>query len=131
MLDELEAAEVAVKLDQLDDLRERLAALPTEQDAAIDALLIFDDDLRRQVVETRAQFAAQAADLAAQAELLTEAIKAATLLAGRTLKGGGRLQCVWGKPSVKWNDDKLSGYAVAHPEILAFRTVGKPSVSIR
>ena len=124
--------DTALKLDQLSSVRERLAALPAELNAAIDDLLLFEDALRQQVADVRAQFAAQAAELTAQAKLLEEAIKASTLLAGHTLKSdGSRLQCVWSKPSVKWNDDKLTGYATAHPEILAFRTVGKPSVAIR
>jgi hypothetical protein len=123
-------AAVVVKIDELNGLRTRLANMAAEQQTAIDDLLGFDLDIKRQVDAVRATFATQTADLAAQAKLLEEAIKAQTLLIGHTVKGGD-LQCVWSKPSAKWNDDKLTGYATAHPEILAFHTVGKPSVAIR
>ena len=121
---------VATKIDELSAVRARLANLAAEQQADIDDLLSFDLDIKRQVDAVRATFATQAADLAVQAKLLEEAIKAQTLLIGHTVKGRD-LQCVWSKPSVKWNDDKLTGYATAHPEILAFRTIGKPSAAIR
>jgi len=30
------------------------------------------------------------------------------------------------KPSIKWDDKALQGYAIDHPEIMKFRTEGKP-----
>jgi len=59
-----------------------------------------------------------------------EQVKQATLLEGKTANGG-HYQAVWSKGRVAWVTDKLDGYAVAHPEIKAFRNVGNPSVSIK
>ena len=41
------------------------------------------------------------------------------------------LQAVFNKARIKWDDKKLQGYAVSHPEVLRFREEGSPSISIR
>ena len=61
---------------------------------------------------------------------LEENIQAAVAEQQKTVKGDA-LQAVYTKGRVKWNARGLAGYAVAHPEIETFRSVGKPSVSIR
>ena len=58
------------------------------------------------------------------------AVKAAVAEHGATVKGQF-LQAVWNKPRVTWDAKALDGYAINHPELFAFRTEGKPSVSIR
>ena len=57
-------------------------------------------------------------------------VKRAVLEHGSSVKHAG-LHAVWKKGRVKWNTKGLDGYAVAHPEILGFRSEGNPSVSIR
>ncbi|MCG3145996.1 MAG: hypothetical protein HONDAALG_03775 [Gammaproteobacteria bacterium] len=49
---------------------------------------------------------------------------------GATVKGAA-LSAVYAKGRVSWDNKALEGYAVAHPELLAFRSEGAPSVSIR
>lgn len=49
---------------------------------------------------------------------------------GATVKHAG-LMAVYSKPRVSWDTAKLEGYALAHPEITAARTTGKPTISIR
>ncbi len=38
---------------------------------------------------------------------------------------------IYSKGRMSWDGKRLDGYATAHPEILAFRSEGQPSVSIR
>ena len=64
------------------------------------------------------------------AATITEAIKAAVIEQGATVKGD-YLMAVYSKPRVTWDSKLLDGYAVAHPEINAARKIGEPSVSIR
>jgi hypothetical protein len=64
------------------------------------------------------------------ANTITQAIKAAVIENGATVKGA-HLMAVYSKPRVTWDGKILDGYAVAHPEINAARKVGEPSVSIR
>lgn len=61
---------------------------------------------------------------------LEESIRSQVAVAKETVKNGP-VQAVYSKGKVSWEADKLDGYAEAHPEIKAFRKVGKPSVSIR
>ena len=57
-------------------------------------------------------------------------VKTAVLMFGGTVKGTG-LMAVYAKGRTSWDGKRLDGYAAAHPEILAFRSEGQPSVSIR
>jgi len=57
-------------------------------------------------------------------------VKTCVLFFGATVKGAG-LMAVYAKGRMSWDGKRLDGYATAHPEILAFRSEGQPSVSIR
>jgi hypothetical protein len=63
----------------------------------------------------------------AEAEAL---VKANVLEIGVTIKAGD-YTAVYAKGRTSWDARLLDGYAAAHPEILPFRHVGAPSVSIR
>lgn len=65
-----------------------------------------------------------------QCARLEEAVKTAVIKAGESVKGEW-LHAIHMKGRESWNGKALTGYAAAHPEILAFRTVGDPTVSIR
>jgi len=49
---------------------------------------------------------------------------------GETVKAS-HYMAVYSKPRETWDGKGLAGFAVAHPEIEAFRKVGSPTVSIR
>ena len=57
-------------------------------------------------------------------------VRLAILERGESLKTD-RVHAVYSKPRVRWDAKALDGYAINHPELFAFRTEGKPSVSIR
>jgi hypothetical protein len=61
---------------------------------------------------------------------LSGEIKAHVIAVGASVKGK-YLHAVYSKPRVSWDTTGLDGYAVAHPEVLAFKSFGQPSVSIR
>lgn len=61
---------------------------------------------------------------------LADLIKAEVIAAGQTISGEHH-QAVYSKPRVSWDSKGLEGYAVAHPEILVFRSEGNPSVSLK
>lgn len=116
------------KLDRLAELR-----------SAIDAINLRYDELRNTVLtpEIRAslkeiedeRYTALDAAQAGLSDLENE-IKAGVIIAGESVKGAW-LHAIYSKPKVTWDNKGLSGFAVAHPEINAFRKIGECSVSIR
>ena len=65
-----------------------------------------------------------------QAIALEAGIKISVLEGGKSARGTD-LMATWNKPRVTWNAKGLDGFAVAHPEIKAFRREGNPTCSIR
>lgn len=97
--------------------------------------------LRRQVEAAEAPYLARIADIEADmahvaskereaARVLEDSIRADVVALAHTVKGA-ELMAVYAKGHVTWDSKAMAGYAAAHPEIEAFKTVGKPSVSIR
>ena len=41
------------------------------------------------------------------------------------------IRATYSSPRVSWDTPKLEAYAAAHPEVLAFRKLGKPFVNLR
>ena len=61
---------------------------------------------------------------------LIDLIKAEVIAAGETVSGEFH-QAVYMKGRTSWDSKSLEGFAAAHPEILQFKTIGSPSVSIK
>lgn len=57
-------------------------------------------------------------------------IKEAVLTKGETVRTD-RIQAIYNKGKTTWDGGLLEGYAVAHPEILAAKKTGKPTVSFK
>lgn len=57
-------------------------------------------------------------------------IKAEVLTIGESVKSD-HMTAVYNKGRVTWDSKGLEGYAVAHPEIVAFRKEGDPTISLR
>lgn len=66
----------------------------------------------------------------ARAAALEAEVKEAVLAFGASVKGSA-YQAVYVRGRVTWDNQKLDRYAQAHPEILAYRREGDPSVSLR
>ena len=106
---------------QLDDIMAHVATL---KDEAVPV------EVKAKLADIDDEFApliAGAQEIYADAEA---AVKTAVAEHGATVKGQF-LQAVWSKPRVTWDVKALDGYALNHPELFAFRTESKPSVSIR
>ena len=61
---------------------------------------------------------------------LHDEIKAATMGYGATVKAR-HYMAVYSQPKPAWDNGKLEGFALVHPEILACRTEKPPYVSLR
>lgn len=107
--------------------------------AKADSIRLHYDDLRNEILTP--EILAQLAEIDAECQTtigslndgmtqLEAEIKAEVIQAGASVKGAN-LQAVYNKGRVTWDTKALDGYAAGHPEIMPFRKVGDPSVSIR
>lgn len=111
----------------------------SELQSAVDVINLRFDDLRKDILTPEIQEQlddveverATATDTAQEGiSKLQTRIKEYVLDHGASVKAD-YLHAIYAKGRVSWNTKGLAGYAVAHPEIEAFKKVGKPSVSIR
>ncbi|MBM3129173.1 MAG: hypothetical protein FJ009_11200 [Chloroflexi bacterium] len=114
-LDELSEIKAAVEITRLDYEAKRAEILKSVQ-AELDAL---DTEYNPLIESSAAQIA----------ELETE-IRNAVLQHGDSVKGN-RLHAVYARGRVSWDTKGLDSYAATHPEVVAFRKQGEPSVSLR
>lgn len=108
--------EIRQRLDALDELKAQRTVLVA--------------DIQAKITELEAERDMLALDLDDAIDTVTKDIKSTVLEHGQSVKAT-HLHAVWSKPRISWNNKGLDGYAIAHPEILAFRKEGRPSVSIR
>lgn len=120
---------IDAQLATLADLQRRLAAMEAEHTAH--RLAAMPATVRTRLAQLDAYYAADLDTLTRQIAAQTTQVKAAVLAHGHTVQGHG-LQAVFVHGRVAWDDRALEGYAAAgHQEILAFRSAGSPSVSLR
>lgn len=115
-------------LDELADCEDQLEVERLHHEEVMDNLI--PQELKDEAKRLRALYAVQTEGLVASvAELKTE-IGAAALALEHTVKGE-RKQVVWNKPRSSWDNRALNAYAETHPEVAAFKKLGKPYVSFR
>lgn len=117
-----------IKLEELAGLRALLKAANAEIEIQIEALFtpeIIEE--RRRILDS---YSPLLEELQEDISATERAIKMDTLEHGETVRSA-TLMAVWNRGRVSWDAKGLGGYAVAHPEILSFQKLGKPSVSIR
>lgn len=110
--------QIVQALDELATLREQLTAV-SEQ--------------RERLIARQSKIAALTAEISALTDAagdLDAFIRSGVLAAEKTVKGG-QLMAVFNQGRSTWDGKKLDGYAAAHPEILDFKKVGSPTISIR
>lgn len=113
------------KLNRLAELQAKREVIRLDKEAAIAKAL---EPVKAQLDLIEAEYNVSYLD-ADLARLETE-IRAEVLATGTTAKGSS-LICTWNKPRVSWDTKGLDGYAVAHPELNAFRKEGEPSTTIK
>ena len=116
------------QLEKLAIVRNRIALLEAERNEKIAAILT--PEQVQQQIDIELNYDAMLSPLYQEDGELVEKIKTAVLKLAQTVRVEG-LMAVWNKGKIKWNADKLIGYAEDHPGILKFRDDGNPSVSIR
>jgi hypothetical protein len=115
-------------IDQYSEYQAQIDALSLEKQALVDSILT--PEIKAQLAAIDAEFAGKAETAQGKMAELSEAIKNCVIAQGETAKGAHHQFC-FTKGRESWDGKSLSGYAAAHPEILAFRKVGDPSVSVR
>lgn len=94
----------------------------------LDALI--PQEIKDRMAELKAEFEPQLDALQQQIVEIESVLKEYVVTVGETLKGTDHM-FVYAKGRVSWDTKSLEGYAKAHPELLVFKSEGKPSVSVR
>ena len=115
-------------LDDLFEARCFLDTLHLRRKDAIDALIT--PEIRAKMLSIEAEFEPGLAEQSERIASLETAVKNRVLAEACSTKGT-HLHAVWMKGGVTWDSKKLDAYAVADQKMLAFRTKGSPSVTIR
>lgn len=120
-----------------DEIRTMLKDLATarEDQAAEQALynaevVVIMRPVEQQLEATKLRYQVATLGLNLEIAQLEYDIKVATLEYGESVKGA-TLRAQFTRGRVSWNTKGLVGYAVANPEVLAFRKQGAAYVSIR
>ena len=115
LLKQLENARAHLQIIQMDRDKKRAEVMaPVAQELAeIDVELL-------PTIETVEQ----------QCDELEMQVKGAVIFAGESVKSEW-LHAIYQKGRETWDGKALSGFAAAHPEILAFKKIGEPTVTIR
>lgn len=120
--------DVKQKLEELAERQAQLSAVMAEKQNAIDAVMTAE--MRQKLAEIDNEFASATDALSQQIESLEQQIKYDVAEFGESVKGS-LLQAVYSKGRVSWDTKGLDKYANEHPAVLAYREIGKPSVSLR
>jgi hypothetical protein len=115
-------------LDQLAKLNADLLELAEQRERALRAII--PEEIRYELDEVAEAWDLRMGALDVERKSLELAVRADVLGKKDTVKGA-TLFAFYTAGKVTWKTDGLDGYAVAHPEILAFRSVGEPFVTIR
>ena len=115
-------------LDTHSAQRVELTALPDTLIAAIVDHLSPDEAARVQTIVQ--EFRDREVQLKQEIETTEAAVKAAVLATGASAYGT-HLQATIMAPRITWDNKAMAVYATLHPEVLAYRKVGEPSVQIR
>ena len=115
-------------LDRLAEVQAQIDATRLHYQELRDSILTAEQ--KQQMADIEAELTSTIQPAQALAATIEAEVKAEVLKIGASAKGA-HMQAVWSKPRVSWDTKALDGYSAAHPELLAFRKEGEPSVSIR
>lgn len=120
--------QIQSQLDELALLQGKLEGLSIEKQERRDELL--PAIVKTQLRQLDTEFEAKTELLNESIGLLDAEIRTGVISHGEKVKGTW-LQALWVKGRVSWDAKGLEGYAVANPDVRAFRSEGNPSVTIR
>ena len=87
-------------------------------------------DLRKAISDIAEEFADKTIAVDENIDRLREEIKQLVISDQKSIKGTF-LQAVYNNGKITWDNKELEKHMQAHPEIVSYRKVGKPFVSIR
>lgn len=120
--------EIKQKLDKLTELLAARDVIMLEKQRLLDEILT--PEIKARMAEIESEFAQKAEAVNANIAALEAEIRQDVLAHGASVKGAV-LHAIFSKGRITWDTKALEGYATAHPELLAYRREGEPSVSIR
>jgi hypothetical protein len=125
----LETKDLVIEgLDELAEKQATLTRILAEKEEAYKAIVAPVQD---RIDDLEALYAEKTQALIEEIAIREGGIKDSVVALRESVKGS-LLHAVYAKGRVSWDNGKLEGYAAAgHPEILDFRSEGKPSVSMR
>src|SRR5262245_5753958 len=115
-------------LDTLSAQRVELTTLPNAMVAAILNQLSPDEAARVQA--SVQEFRDRETQLKVESAETEAAVKAAVLTTGASAFGT-HLQASIMAPRITWDNKGMAAYSALHPDVLVYRKVGEPSVTIR
>ena len=119
---------IKLAINEYSDMVIGIATITAEKQTLIDSVLT--PEIKAKIAEIEAEFEPKLTSIQAHKSELETAIKQVVIAEGVTVKGDYH-QFVFTKGRVSWDTKSLDGYAAAHPELLQFKIVGDPSVSVR
>jgi phage host-nuclease inhibitor protein Gam len=120
--------EIKQKLDQLAEFQAERDVTMLEKQRLLDEL--YTAEIKARMAEIEEEFSGKIEAVNEKIAALEAEIKKDVIEHGASVKSS-TLHAVFSKGRVSWDTKSLDGYAAAHPELLAFRREGEPSVSIR
>lgn len=115
-------------MQQLENARAMLDDVTARRDTLKDEAVPLD--VRQRLADIDEEFETLIQSARMHYDEAEAAVKQVVAEHGQTVKGQF-LQAVWSKPRITWDAKALDGYALNHPELFAFRSESRPSVSIR
>ena len=117
------------KLNQLDELHAHLALVNADYENKRAAILA---PLHEQLTDLEEELAPIQSAISHEISTLETEIKEDVLHVGETVRGHSFMAVFAKGREGSWDSNKLKGFAMAHPEILAAKKPdGEPTVSIR
>ena len=128
MENNMDHQDVKVKLDALAELQAQRDSIMLEKNRLLDSL--YTDEIKFKMSEVETEFAPKTDTVNEKIATLEQEVRHDVLELDTSVKGTV-LHAIVSKGRVSWDTKAIDGYAVAHPEILQFKTEGAPSASIR
>jgi hypothetical protein len=126
-MEEQEARAIVFRLEELTEIRSAVETTRLDYEAKrTEIMRAVQEELAALEVEYTPLLEAAAERVAT----LEAEIKDDVARHGASVKSR-HIQAVYSRGRVSWDSKSLEGYAAAHPDVLAFRKEGAPSISLR
>jgi uncharacterized protein YifE (UPF0438 family) len=119
--------EVASRIERLAEAKRYVTELRDEYEHRRESVM---EQIRTQLEALDAEFCDRLREADEEVSRLEDEVREAVREAGASVKHEG-IHAIYMRGRVTWDSRGLSSYAETHPEVLDFRRVGNPSVSIR